>query len=69
LRNLLKQAGISEAEFMDCLKNQTVLDGVNWVHDRAEKQFGVNATPTFFVNGKMYPGEQALADLDKLLGG
>lgn len=70
LQNLLKQAGIGEAAFMDCLKNQTVLDGVNWVHDRAEKQFGVNSTPTFFVNGKMMePGEHPLAEFDTALGG
>lgn len=69
LRNLLKQAGIGEEAFTECLKNQTILDGVNWVHDRAEKQLGVDATPTFFINGKEYPGEQSLADLDAALGG
>jgi protein-disulfide isomerase len=69
LQNLVKQAGISEETFKGCLTNQPLLDGVNWVKDRGEKQFGVNATPTFFINGTKYSGEQTLADLDKVLGG
>ena len=69
LINLVKQAGISEADFNACLTNQKILDGVNWVKDRAAKNFGVDATPTFFINGKEHPGELTLAELDKILGG
>ena len=69
LQSLVKQAGISEATFTECLKNQSILDGVNWVHDRGEKQFGVNSTPTFFINGVKFTGEQTLDSLDKALGG
>jgi protein-disulfide isomerase len=69
LQNLVKQAGVSEETFKGCLTNQPLLDGVNWVKDRGEKQFGVSATPTFFINGTKYSGEQTLADLDKVLGG
>ena len=69
LINLVKQAGISEADFTACLTNQKILDGVNWVKDRATKQFGVDATPTFFVNGTEHPGEFSMEELDKTLGG
>ena len=69
LINLVKQAGISEADFTACLTNQKILDGVNWVKDRATKQFGVDATPTFFVNGTEHPGEFSMEELDKILGG
>lgn len=69
LINLVKQAGISEADFNACLTNQKILDGVNWVKDRAYKKFGVDATPTFFVNGKEHPGEFTLAEIEKILGG
>jgi protein-disulfide isomerase len=69
LINLVKQAGISEADFNACLTNQTILDGVNAVKERAAKQFGVDATPTFFINGVEHPGEQSLTDLDQILGG
>jgi protein-disulfide isomerase len=69
LQNLLKQAGFTQESFQACLTNQPILDGVNWVQDRAQKQFGVASTPTFFINGTKVPGEQSLAELDKLLGG
>ena len=69
LINLVKQAGMSEADFNACLTNQTILDGVNAVKDRANKVFGVDATPTFFINGVEHPGEQTLEELDKILGG
>lgn len=69
LINLVKQAGISESDFNTCLTNQSILDGVNAVKDRAFKQFGVDATPAFFINGVEHPGEQTLEELDKILGG
>jgi protein-disulfide isomerase len=69
LINLVKQAGISEADFTACLTNQSILDGVNAVKDRAYKQFGIDATPTFFFNGVEHPGEQTMEEIDKILGG
>jgi protein-disulfide isomerase len=69
LRNLVKQAGVSQDAFQACLTNQEILDGVNWVKNRGEKEFGVASTPTFFINGTMFKGEQSLEDLDKALGG
>lgn len=69
LLNLVKQAGFTQESFNACLTNQPLADGVQAVHDRAEKEFGVNSTPTFFVNGKKLAGEQSLADLDQAIGG
>ncbi len=67
LASTVKQAGISQAAFESCLKNQGLLDQVNEVRDRAAKDFGVNATPTFFINGKRIAGELTVAELDKQL--
>jgi len=69
LFNLVKQAGFTQESFNACLTNQPLLDGVNSVHDRAAQEFGVNSTPTFFVNGQKLTGEQTLDSLDKILGG
>ena len=69
LLNLVKQAGFTQESFNACLTNQPLADGVQAVHDRAEKEFGVASTPTFFVNGKKLTGEQTLADFDTALGG
>ena len=69
LMDLVKQAGITPADFNACLTNQKILDGVNWVKDRAAQKFGVDSTPTFFFNGQEHAGEISLADIDKILGG
>lgn len=69
LRDLVKQAGITQDSFQACLTNQSILDGVNWVKKRAGDKFGVNSTPTFFFNGEKRSGEISLEDIDKILGG
>jgi protein-disulfide isomerase len=63
LFNLVKQAGFTRESFNACLTNQSLLDGVNWVQDRAQKQFGVGSTPTFFINGTKVAGEQTIDQL------
>jgi protein-disulfide isomerase len=67
LQNLVKQAGIGQDQFNACLTNQSLLDGVQAVQDRASKTFGVGATPTFFINGVKVEGEQPLDAIEKRL--
>jgi protein-disulfide isomerase len=67
LAGLVKQAGVSQADFDICLKNQELYDQVNKVHDRALKSFNVKATPTFFVNGREMNGELTIEEFDKVL--
>jgi protein-disulfide isomerase len=43
------------------------LDQINAVRDRADKVFGVQSTPTFFINGKKMTGGSSVAEFDKLL--
>lgn len=69
LETLVRQAGITPQMFEACLTNQEILDGVNWVKNRASTEFGVSSTPTFFVNGQEFKGEQTLEAFDKALGG
>jgi protein-disulfide isomerase len=69
LFNLMKQVGFTQETFDACLTNQKMLDGVNAEKDRAASKLGVEATPTFFFNGKKKEGEQTLEDIDKLLAG
>lgn len=49
--SVAKQSGIKRSEFDNCLKNQAIIDGLNWVKQRGRK-LGVSGTPTFFINGK-----------------
>lgn len=71
LENIAKLAGFTQESFEACLTNQKLLDDINAVRERASADFGVNATPTFFINGKKYSGaltvEQMSAIFDALL--
>jgi protein-disulfide isomerase len=66
LFNLVKQAGFSQQSFDACLKDQAMFEKVMETRDRATK-FGVNSTPTFFINGKMHVGVASMEELEKLI--
>jgi protein-disulfide isomerase len=67
LSNLAKQAGFTQQAFEECLANQKVLNGIVWVRNRGTEKFGVNSTPTFFVNGKIQRGDMPIDALAKLI--
>jgi protein-disulfide isomerase len=60
LREIAKQFGFTQQTFDACLANQKVLDGIQDVRDRAAEKLGVNSTPTFFINGKKFTGDQSI---------
>ena len=64
LLKFAKQAGFTQESFEKCLTDQKLLDDIAATRSRASETFGVNATPTFFVNGKKLNGVD-LADFEK----
>jgi protein-disulfide isomerase len=64
LLKFAKQAGFTQESFEKCLTDQKLLEDISAVRTRAADTFGVNATPTFFVNGKKLNGV-ALEDFEK----
>ncbi|MEM7301857.1 MAG: DsbA family protein [Pseudomonadota bacterium] len=71
LLKISKLAGFTEASFRECLTNQKLLDGINAVKNRGERKFGVNATPTLFINEERFSGDMTVdgisAAIDALL--
>ncbi len=71
LLQIAKLAGFTQETFKACLTNQQVLDDVRATMERGSTEFGVNATPTFFINGQKYAGalsvDEMSAIIDKLL--
>jgi len=67
LGRLAKLGGISDEKFQSCMKDQKLADTVAASRLTAEKEYGVESTPTFFVNGTKLVGEQSYADFDKAL--
>lgn len=64
---LVRQAGFTQESFRACLSNQQILDGITWVRTRASEKFGVDSTPTFFINGEKHPGALEVDQLEALL--
>ena len=62
LKALAKQAGMSGEEFDKCIDNQDLQKKILAVRDEGQKK-GVNATPSFFVNGTLLKGAPTLEAL------
>lgn len=67
LQDIAQQAGLSESDFVVCLKDQNRLDGIRNIQSRAAEELGVRSTPTFFINGDKLEGNQPLAAFEKVL--
>lgn len=62
LFNVSKQVGFSQAAFEACLTNQELLNGIQTVK-QSGSEFGVQSTPTFFINGEMVRGALSVDQL------
>jgi protein-disulfide isomerase len=56
LKAIARQGGFSEERFDQCMKDEAIFNHVKEVATRARDKFGVNSTPTFFVNGEKVEG-------------
>lgn len=65
LTRIGKQAGLSQQQVEDCLKDQALLDKIAADQKYANEVLKVNSTPTFFINGEMMKGEQSFEEFDK----
>jgi protein-disulfide isomerase len=61
---IARQAGFTQQSFDECLANQEMLAGIEETRTRAMK-LGVNSTPTFFINGKIFRGGLTSEELDR----
>ena len=64
---IAKQAGFSEQSFNACLSDQKMLDSIQAEQKRATDKFGVNSTPTIFINGRKQAGAATIEDLAKVI--
>jgi protein-disulfide isomerase len=68
LAKIAQLAGIGQDGFDKCLKNADLAKGIMAIRDKAANTYGVEATPTFFVNGKELRGEHSIDQFRKLIG-
>jgi protein-disulfide isomerase len=66
-----EQLGFTKETYDAALTNQELFTGLEAVRDQALKDFQLQGTPTFYINGKMITGEASLealkAEIDPLL--
>ena len=68
LMMIAKQAGISKDSFDKCLADKELFDNIVAVRKKAHEEYGVDATPSFFVNGKRLKGV-GIDDFDAAISG
>jgi protein-disulfide isomerase len=66
LFKLGQQVGFTKQSFDQCRQDEKLIKDIIAVRDRGNTSFGVNQTPTFFVNGKKMDGG-SIEDFDKAL--
>jgi protein-disulfide isomerase len=64
---IVRQAGFTQQTFDACLRDQKMLDGIEWVRQRGSEKFKVESTPTFFINGKVFRGAMTIDDMAKAI--
>ncbi|MCE7027990.1 DsbA family protein [Jiella avicenniae] len=67
LLKISRLAGMTEDQFKACLNDKELQKKVVAVQQAGEKDFGVNATPTFFVNGDKYAGALGAAQMGAVI--
>jgi protein-disulfide isomerase len=67
LTRIGKQAGLSQQQVEDCLKDQALLDKIAADQKYAADVLKVNSTPSFFINGELIKGDTRFEEFDKRL--
>jgi protein-disulfide isomerase len=69
LERLAKLGGVGDKEFKTCISDKKLEDQVAQSRLTASQDLGVDATPTFFINGTKYNGDPTVEAFDQLLSG
>jgi protein-disulfide isomerase len=67
LLQIARLAGFSQESFRACLTDQKLLDDVRAVRARGAEEFGVDSTPTFFINGNKYAGALSTSQMSAII--
>ncbi|MCM2395459.1 DsbA family protein [Rhizobium sp. S95] len=64
---LSKLGGFTQESFDACLTNAQLAADVTAGRDHAAKDFGIQSTPTFLINGKSYSGDMSVEIMSALI--
>jgi protein-disulfide isomerase len=72
IKKVTDQLGFSEAAFNEALTNQDLFTKIETMRNQAIEEFGLEGTPTFYINGKQLTGDKTLdvlsAEIDPIAG-
>lgn len=67
LFEIAKQAGFTQDSFDKCLTDQKLLEQITAIRERGSSKFGVNSTPSFFINGKRMNDAPTVESFEKMI--
>ena len=67
IKQMALQLGFTEDTFNTALQDADLFHKVSAMADQAVSDFGVQGTPTFYINGKQITGEQTLDQLSSVI--
>lgn len=67
LFKVAKQAGFTQEAFDKCVKDSTALGHIETIRNTASTKWGVESTPTFFINGKRLASQGTVAEFEKAI--
>jgi protein-disulfide isomerase len=67
LSRYARLGGVSQQQFDACLQDKALNDAIVAERFTAEKDYGVNSTPTFFINGTKVVGDVPWPEFEKAL--
>ncbi len=62
-----RMVGMNAAQIDQCISSKAEVTRASQVGEDAQKRYGVEATPTFIINGQIHPGGFSWQDLQTLL--
>ena len=69
LLQFARQAGFSKESFDKCMADKELFNKIVEIRTTGYEKFGIDSTPSFFINGKRMSGEHELKDFEgKLVG-
>lgn len=69
LKGYARLAGLSSEQVDACIQNKDLVVAVQTVRNEANQSYGVEATPTFIIEGQVVAGAQPYAEFEKILSG
>jgi len=62
-----KLAGLGEERAMQCLQDEAMLDNIAQERLTGQKDYGIESTPSFIIDGRKHSGVLTAGDLDRIL--